>query len=72
MRPQKEEKPYASPTPVRFTVKQLEEIESIAEELQMSKQEIIRLACSAGVIALKSLGEEGLAKAVAQVFKKGK
>ena len=71
MRPIDKSSPYSKPMPIRFTVKQLEEIEAVAEELQMSRQEVIRLACSAGLIALKDLGSEGLAKLIAKSLKKG-
>ena len=60
--------PYTKPIPIRFTEKQLAEIESVAEELQMSRAEIIRLSCSAGLVALKKLGQEGIVNAVARLL----
>ncbi|MEG2237505.1 MAG: hypothetical protein RRY13_07595 [Akkermansia sp.] len=70
MRPIDKSNPFTTPIQIRFTEKQLEEIDSVAEEQQLSRAEVIRLACSAGVVALKKLGEEGLVKAVAKVLTK--
>jgi len=49
-----------TPIAVRFTASQLNEIESIAEEFQISKQDAIRLATSAGLKAMKKIGLNGL------------
>ncbi|MEG3024286.1 MAG: ribbon-helix-helix protein, CopG family [Akkermansia sp.] len=70
MRPIDKENAATVSLQIRFTKKQVEEIDVVAEEHQMSRSEIIRLACSAGVVALKKLGEEGLVKAVAKVLTK--
>lgn len=66
----KETRPSTKPIPIRFSEEQLSEIEKVAKELSMSRQEIIRLATSAGIVALKKLGSEGLAKAVAELLLK--
>lgn len=64
----KETRPSTAPIPVRFSEKQLEEIEAVAKEFEMSRAEIIRLSCSAGLIALKKLKPEGLKQAVARLL----
>ncbi len=68
MKKMKETRPSTTPIPVRFTESQLAEIEAVAEEFGMSRAEIIRLSCAAGLVALKELGEEGLIKAVSQIL----
>jgi SOS-response transcriptional repressor LexA len=69
MRPKNPQtRPTGKPLPIRFSENQLSEIESVAQEFNMSRAEIIRLACSAGLVALKKLNPEGLAKAVANVL----
>lgn len=68
MRPLDKNSPYSTPVPIRLTDKQMAEIESVAKEFGMSKAEIIRLACSAGLAALKKLTPEGLTAAVARLL----
>lgn len=69
MRPKNPEtRPSGKPIPIRFTAKQLAEIESVAEEFEMSRAEIVRLSCSAGLAALKKLTPEGLTAAVARLL----
>lgn len=68
MRPIDKYNPFTTPVQIRFTSSQLEEIESVAKEFGMSKAEIVRLSCSAGLAALKKLTPEGLTAAVARLL----
>lgn len=68
MRPIDKNNPFTTPLQIRFTEKQLEEIEAVAKEFDMSRAEIIRLSCSAGVAALKKLTPQGLTAAVARLL----
>lgn len=68
---QKDTRPKAKPTPVRFTPEILVEVDAVAEDLAMSRQDVIRLAVSAGLVsaglkALRSLGREGLIERIAE------
>lgn len=69
MRPKNPQtRPTGKPLPIRFSETQLYDIESVAQEFNMSRADIIRLACSAGLVALKKLSPEGLTKAVANLL----
>ena len=59
-RQHKDTRPTTTPIPVRFTEVTLAEIELVAQELAMSRQDVIRLAASAGLKALRRLGYDGL------------
>jgi hypothetical protein len=63
---QKDTRPKTTPTPVRFTEQMLEEIDEVAADLAMSRQDIIRLSVSAGLKALRSLGRAGLVERISQ------
>jgi hypothetical protein len=71
MRPLDKNSPYSTPIPIRFSDKQLAEIEAVAKEFEMSRAEIIRLSCSAGLVALKKLTPQGLTAAVARLLTEG-
>lgn len=68
MRPIDSNNPYSKPIPIRLTEKQLAEVEAVAKEFNMSRAEIIRLSCNAGLVALKKLTPEGLTQAVARLL----
>lgn len=68
MRPIDKNSPYTIPVQIRFTEKQLSEIDEVAEQFEMSRSEIIRLSCSSGLLALKKLKPEGLKQAVARLL----
>lgn len=69
MRPIDKNSPYTTPLQIRFTEKQLAEIDLAAEQYGMSRSEIIRLSCAAGLVALKDLGADGLAQIIANSLK---
>jgi len=62
----KQTRPSSTPTPIRFTERMLEEIDEVAEELDLSKQDVIRLAVAAGIKALRRIGRSGIVDAIAQ------
>ena len=68
MRPIDKENTATISLQIRFTKKQIEEIDEVAEQFEMSRSEIIRLSCAAGLVALKELGQEGLIKAVSRLL----
>jgi hypothetical protein len=61
----KQTRPSSTPIPIRFSAKMLADIEEVASELELSRQDIIRLAVAAGLKALKKIGYDGIAEAVA-------
>jgi len=44
----------------------LSDIEEVAQDLELSKQDVIRLSVAAGIKALKRMGYDGIASAVAE------
>jgi len=68
MRPIDKNSPYTTPVQIRFTEKQLSKIDEVANQFEMSRAEIIRLSCNAGLVALKKLTPNGLTQAVARLL----
>lgn len=68
MRPIDKSNPVTTPVQIRFTDRQLNEMDSVAQEFGLSRSEVIRLSCSAGLVALKKLTPDGLKKAIARVL----
>lgn len=64
-----ETRPSNPPVAVRFTVDQIEKINEVAEDFQMSKQDVIRLSVAAGLKAMKKIGIAGLQEFVADQIK---
>lgn len=62
-------RPGTAPVAVRFTPEQNEEIASVAEEFQISKQDVIRLSVAAGLKAMKKIGLVGLRDFIAEEIK---
>lgn len=68
MRPIDKENTATVSLQIRFTKKQIEEIDEVADQFEMSRSEIIRLSCNAGLAALKKLTPNGLTQAVARLL----
>jgi hypothetical protein len=56
----KQTRPTNSPVAVRFTEEQNQRIADVAEEFQISKQDVIRLSVAAGLKAMQKIGLIGL------------
>ena len=63
--PSKQTRPSSDPIPVRFSSDQIMQINQVAEELGMSRADVIRLSVSAGLKILGRLGHDGLASLIA-------
>jgi SOS-response transcriptional repressor LexA len=59
-------RPSGKPIPVRFTSEVLENIDAIGESYGLSRSDVIRLSCQAGLIALQKLGKKALLERIAQ------
>lgn len=66
MAEKKESRPSTIPIPIRFTDEMVKEIQDVAQNMNMSQQDIIRLSVTAGLQALKKIGYEGLAEKVSE------
>lgn len=64
-----ETRPSNPPVAVRFTPDQIDNINQVAAEFQMSKQDVIRLSVAAGLKAMKKIGLAGLQDFVANEIK---
>lgn len=71
MAKKKQTRPGVAPVAVRFTPEQIAEIEAVAEEFQISKQDVIRLSVSAGMKAMKKIGLVGLQEFISREIGKG-
>lgn len=56
------------PMPVRFTERLLAEIESVAADFQLSKQDVVRMATAAGLKAMRKLGNDGIPNLLADII----
>lgn len=64
----KQTRPSTTPVPIRFTEKMMAEVEEVAEDLDLSRQDVIRLSVAAGLKSLRRIGWDGIADAVAEHF----
>lgn len=69
MAKKKQTRPGSAPVAVRFTPEQNEEIAQVAEEFQISKQDVIRLSVAAGLKAMRKIGLIGLRDFIAGEIK---
>lgn len=65
MSPSKQTRPSTDPVPVRFSEDQLAMIHKVADDLGMSRADVIRLAVSAGLKIMIRLGPGGLTDLIA-------
>lgn len=62
----KQTRPSTTPIPIRFSDRMLADIQEVADDLELSRQDVIRLSVAAGLKALKRIGYDALAERVAQ------
>ena len=62
----KQTRPSSTPVPIRFTEQMLADIQATADELDLSKQDVIRLSVAAGLKALQKIGYGGIADAISE------
>ena len=67
----KQTRPSSTPIPIRFSERMLAEIEEVAGQLELSRQDVIRLSVAAGIKALRRIGYDGIASAVAAEISAG-
>ena len=65
----KQTRPSSDPIPVRFSADQLAQIHRVAEDLGMSRADVIRLSVAAGLKILGRLQHDGLASLIADQAK---
>lgn len=68
----KQTRPNTPPVAVRFTEEQNQRIAAVAEEFQISKQDVIRLSVAAGLKAMQKIGLIGLQEFLAAEIEKKK